>query len=195
VLIRKIESPKKITQYRSISLSNVISCLASKVLANRLKRFLPKMISENQSAFMSDHLITDNILVAFKTIHHINQKHSGKVGEMTLKLEMNKVFDRFEWGCLEKIMYKIGFHESWVKLMMRCVSTITYSININKQPRGYVIPFRGLRQRDPLSLFFLFLFYVEDLLVLIRKLVELGLLSGVASCPRAPEISHLSFCR
>ena len=90
VLIPKIKSLKKITQYRRISLSNVISYLALKVLANCLKPFLPKIISENQITLMSDRLITDNILVAFETMHHINQKRNVKVGEMALKLDMSK---------------------------------------------------------------------------------------------------------
>ena len=141
---------------------------------------------------MSDRLITDNNLVAFETMHHINTKHSGKVGEMTLKLDMSKVFDRVEWGCLEKIMYKMGFHDSLVKLMMRCVNTVTYSIKINGRPWGHITPFRGLRQGDPLSPF-LFLFCAEGLSALIRKSVKFGLLSGVAACPRGPKISHFFF--
>ena len=55
VLIPKVKNPTKVTQYRPISLSNVISRLASKVLANRLKSLLLDIISENQSAFMSSH--------------------------------------------------------------------------------------------------------------------------------------------
>jgi len=192
VLILKIKNPKKITQYRPISLTNVMSRIASKVLANHLRRFLPQIISENQSTFMSNRLITDNVLVAYETMHHINQKRSGKVGEMALKLDMSKAFDRVEWGCLEKIMSKMGFHESWVKLMMRCVSTVTYSIKINGRPRGHVTPSRGLHQGDPLSPF-LFLFCAKGLSALIRKSVEFGLLSGVAACPRGPKISHLFF--
>ena len=96
ILIPKVKNPTKITQYRPISLSNVISRLASKVIANRLKRFLPDIISENQSAFMSTHLITDNVLVAFETMHHLNQKRSGRVGEMALKLDMSKAL--IEWN-------------------------------------------------------------------------------------------------
>ena len=118
ILIPKIKNPTKITQYRPISLSNVISRLASKVIANRLKRFLPKIISEHQSAFMSERLITDNILVAFETMHYLNQKRTGKNGEMALKLDMSKAFDRVEWGFLRDVMIKMGFDDSWVNLMM-----------------------------------------------------------------------------
>lgn len=52
-LIPKVKNPTKITQYRPISLSNVVSRLASKVLANRLKTLFPHIIYENESAFMS----------------------------------------------------------------------------------------------------------------------------------------------
>ena len=70
--------------------------MSSKILANRLKQLFPHIISENQSAFMSKRLIIDNVLVAFKTMHHINQKKSGKVGEMVVKLDMSKAYDRVE---------------------------------------------------------------------------------------------------
>ena len=74
----------------------MISTVASKVLVNRLKLLFPHIISENQSASMSNRLITDNVLVPFETMHHISQKKSGKVGEMTLQLVMSKVYDRVE---------------------------------------------------------------------------------------------------
>lgn len=117
VLVPKTKNPTKVTQYRLISLCNVVSRFTSKVIANRLKRFLPHIVSENQSAFMSDRLITDNIIVAFETMHHLNQKRSGKIGEMALKLYISKAFDRVEWGCLEKIMQKMGFNDKWVSMI------------------------------------------------------------------------------
>ena len=58
---------------------------------------------------MSDRLITDNILVAFETLHHLKHKRKGKTGFMTLELDMSKAYYRVEWEYLEKVMMKIGF--------------------------------------------------------------------------------------
>ena len=92
---------------------------------------------------MSDRLITDNVLVAFETMHYHNKKKNGCVGEMALKLELNKAFDRVEWECLKQIVIKMGFNNRWVDLMMQCVSSVTYSIKINGTPRGKKTPTRG----------------------------------------------------
>ena len=59
--------------------------IASKVVANRLKTILSIIISENQCTFTKGHFITDNVLVAFETMHHISQKKLGNVREMALK--------------------------------------------------------------------------------------------------------------
>ena len=65
-------------------------------MANRLKKILPNIISDTQSAFMHGRLITDTVIVAFETMHHISQKKGGRVREMTFKLDMSKAYDRVE---------------------------------------------------------------------------------------------------
>ena len=59
-LIPKIQSSRRVTDFRPISLSNMLYKLIAKVLANRLQKFLPKIILETQSAFMAGRLITEN---------------------------------------------------------------------------------------------------------------------------------------
>jgi len=81
VLMPKIKDPKRVTDYR-LSLSNVIYKLASKTLAIRVKKILPKLISDTQSAFMHGRLIMDNVLVAFETMHHINRNGNGSSSGM-----------------------------------------------------------------------------------------------------------------
>lgn len=81
---------------RPIALCNVMYKILSKVLANRLRVVLPHIISENQSAFVKDRCITDNVLVAFEVIHHMNRKKHGMEWEVALKLDISKAYDRVD---------------------------------------------------------------------------------------------------
>ena len=91
VLIPKLKSPEKMSDYRPISLFNVIYKIISKVLANRMKKILPQLISPTQSAFVLGRLITDNILVAYETLHTMHGRKKGKNGSLALKLDISKL--------------------------------------------------------------------------------------------------------
>ena len=129
--------------------------LISKSIANRLKKILPKLISKFQNAFMSDYLITDNILVAFETLHHLKNKRQGKTGFMALNLDMSKAYDRVEWVFLEKIIKKLGFDDKWIVFISTCIRSVSFSVMVNGEPHGLFHPNRGLAssRRPSITLF------------------------------------------
>ena len=118
----------------------------SKVLANRLKKLLPSIIIEHQSAFTKGRLTFDNILVAFETLHSQQNYKGSNYGYMALKLDMSKVYNQVEWYYLEGIMRKVGFRWRWINLVMGCVKTVSYSILVNGEPYEIIFPTRGIRQ-------------------------------------------------
>ena len=133
------------TDYRPISLYNVAYKMASKVVANRMKSVLQEIIGENQSTFVAERLITDNVLVARELKSHISKKKKGKCGTMAVKLDISKVYNQVEWDCLQQIMQKLGFHKQWISIVMRCVTSVKYEVRINGQPCDLIQPTRGLR--------------------------------------------------
>ena len=191
-LIPKVKSPQKISEYCPISLCNVIYKIVSKVLANRLKGVLPEVVSDAQSAFVPERQITDNVLVVFEVMHCINQRGKGKEGLMAIKLDMSKAYNQVEWGFLEAMMWRMGFKDRWISLMMMCVTTVSYSVLINGEPKGKITPTRGLRQGDPITLY-LFLLCAEGLLVMLRRDESSENLRDISVCRGAPRVSHLLF--
>ena len=191
-LISKIKSPEKAKDFRPISLCNILYKIISKTIANCLKKLLPKLVSESQSAFLSNRLISDNILVAFETLHHLKSKRKGKTGLMALKLDMSKAYDRVEWIFLEKITEKLGFDRRCISLISSCIKSISFSVLVNGEPHGNFTPNRGLRQGDPLSPY-LFLLCVEGLHSLIQQAENSGSIKGVSLCSARPKVSHLFF--
>lgn len=119
---------------------------------NRLKLIMPFIISEYQSAFVPRRLITDNIIAAFESIHAIKRWGGSKLKKMILKLDMSKAYDRVEWDFLEAMLSRLGFNARWVNMIMDCISIVSYSVQVNGEATGMIVPTRGLRQGDPLPL-------------------------------------------
>lgn len=177
---------------RPISLCNVLYKLVSKVISNRLKSVFPLVISEAQSAFVLGRLITDNVLVAYELFHYLRKKKKGVTGHMAMKLDMSKAYDRVEWRFVEGMMLKLGFASSMVGLIMKCISSVSYSILYNGFPSKKFVPSRGLRQGDPISPF-LFLICAEGLSSLLKEAEIRKVIHGVRISRSVTPISHLFF--
>ncbi|XP_040379850.1 uncharacterized protein LOC121054416 [Oryza brachyantha] len=133
ILIPKVKNPQDIKLFRPISRCNVLYKICSKVIANRSKLLLEEVISEEQSAFVSGRIIADNVLVAYEV----------------------------EWDYLHGMLLKLGFAESFVNLVMKCVTTVSFFVRVNGKLTKSFKPSRGIRQGDPISPY-LFLICAEE---------------------------------
>jgi hypothetical protein len=167
VLIPKVSNPQDLSQYRPTSLCNVLYKLCSKTMANRLRQILDEVVSVEQSAFVPGRLITDNVLIAYECIHYL-RNNKGKAGGCAIKLDMVKIYDRVEWRYLDAIMRALGFPVSWCSLVMRCVSSVSFSVRVNGVFSDSFKPTRGIRQGDLISPH-LFLLCSEGLSSMIKK--------------------------
>ena len=111
---------------------------------------------------------------------------------MAIKLDMSKAYDRVEWPYLEAVMKKLGFNDRWIKLLMLCVTTVSYSILVNGEPKGLIHPSRGIRQGDPISPF-LFLLCTEGFHGLISQAAAQGDIRGYSLSRNSPRLTHLFF--
>ncbi|XP_074347003.1 uncharacterized protein LOC141685822 [Apium graveolens] len=192
VLIPKKENASCMKDLRPIALCNVLYKIVAKVLSNRLKLILPTLISEHQSAFVPGRSITDNVLVAFEIIHHMQRKKTREDGEIALKLDISKAYDRVDWDFLKVSMRGMGFSQKWIDWMMLCITTVSYEFSFNGSSVGPIQPTRGLRQGDPLSPY-LFLLCVEGLSNSLSNAAREGIIHGSQICPAAPVVTHLLF--
>ena len=90
---------------------------------------------------------------------------------MTRKLDMSKAYNRVEWQLLTNIMRNMGFCETWINLIFNCISSASYSILVNGEPKGNIVPTHGIRQGDPLSPY-LFLLCSEGLNRMLQRAAQ-----------------------
>jgi hypothetical protein len=74
ILIPKQSGSHSMNQFRPISLYNISYKIISKILANRLKAILPKIIFPLQSTFVLGRSIQENSIIAHELLHSFKLK-------------------------------------------------------------------------------------------------------------------------
>jgi hypothetical protein len=191
-LIPKTHGAKEIKDFRPISLVGEIYKIIAKVLANRMRRVMDRIISKPQNAFFKGRQILDSVLIANECLD--SRIKSGVPGVLC-KLDMEKAYDHVDWNFLLYLLKRCGFGERWCSWIKHCISSVRFSVLINGSPSGFFGSSRGVRQGDPLSPF-LFVLVMEAFSRMISAIYSRGLISGFSvgstEVDRV-EVSHLLF--
>ena len=191
VLIPKIDNPTFMKDFRPISLCNVVYKIITKVLTNRLRPFLPDIVSPLQGGFIPGRGAPDNIIVAQEILNFMKHTKSKK-GTLAFKIDLEKAYDRVDWRFLESTLIAFGFPIITVNLIMTCVRASSLSIMWNGNRLDSFAPRRGLRQGDPMSPY-LFVLCMERLACYISHKVVEGVWKPVSVTRGGPKFSHLMF--
>ena len=108
-LIAKTSSPSQISHFRPISLCSTIYKIILKILVNRMRPLLDRLISPFQSAFIPGRSIHDNILLTHEIMHKFRNMRT-KMAWTTIKLDMEKAYDQLEWDFILQCLQELGFH-------------------------------------------------------------------------------------
>jgi hypothetical protein len=173
-LILKIPGAISLKDFRPTSLVEGIYKILAKVLANRLKLIMEKVISKSQSAFIKGRQILDLILIANECLDSILR--FGEPG-VICKMDLKKAYDHVNWDFLLYMLRRCGFGGKWCPWIAHCISSVWFSVLVNGSPKSFFNSSRGLRQGDPVSSL-LFVFLMEVLSQMIFVAVNGSLLEG-----------------
>jgi ribonuclease HI/exonuclease III len=188
-LIPKEKGAKQLPRFRPISLCNTGYKIITKIIANRLKKMLPRLIPENQGGFVHGRQILDNIILVQEAIH---SSYTKKEKGMAIKLDLANAFDRVRHDFLFAVMQRFGFDQQFINWVKACIKAPWIAPLVNGRPAKFFQASRGLRQGCPLSP----MLYVLQASVLSYQLhyaLHNRALSGIKTAPSVKEVSHTQF--
>ncbi|GKU94470.1 hypothetical protein SLEP1_g7966 [Rubroshorea leprosula] len=188
-LIPKVENPHKIEDYRAISLSRVMYKILAKLLANRLRKVLEKIIGEQQMAFIEGRQLMDGVVIANEVIDEGKRKRKKS---FLFKVDFEKAYDKVSWDFIDYMLMRTGFTVTWRNWIKECLQLSMVSILVNGSPTQQFPVSKGIRQGDPLSPF-LFLLVAEGLNGLMQSAIEKNIFRGVRIGNGNLSVSHLQF--
>lgn len=148
-LVPKKDEVKMMRDYRPISCCNVLYKIISKIIARRLKSVLPKCITLNQSAFIKERLLMENVLLATELVKDYHKEDIST--RCAMQIDISKAFDSVQWSFLLNTLEAMGLPKKFIGWISTCITSASFSVQVNGELAGYFQNKRGLRQGCSLS--------------------------------------------
>ena len=147
-LPKKGKQRQFIKNWRPLSMLSVLYKIAAAAIANRIKPYLTKLISETQTGFVSGRYIGESTRLVYD-IMDFTERHD--ISGQLMLIDFEKAFDSISWNFIYKTLKFFGFGNNlvrWVQLFNQDITArvlqcgfMSDAINIE----------RGCRQGDPIS--------------------------------------------
>ena len=137
-----------VNNWRPISLLNTDYKILAHVLANRLQKVLPEVISKDQSGYLKGRNISINIRSIFDAIDHVEKTNSSG---LLAFLDFEKAFDKLNWTFIQKALECFGFGHKFREYVSILYTNIESCIINNGTTSKYFALTSGIRQGCPLS--------------------------------------------
>lgn len=92
----------------------------------------------------------DNAIICQEFVHPMRYIKAKK-GAIVIKVDLEKAYDRVEWGFVEHILMDTGVPGKLLNVIMKLVSSGSCRLVWNDDAIDSIKPSRGLCQGDPLS--------------------------------------------
>lgn len=148
-LVPKKTDTVEMRDYMPIACCNVIYKVVSKIIANRFKRILPRLVTENQSAFIEGRLLRENVLLASELVKDYHKEAVSP--RCVMKIDISKAFDSVQWEFVLQSLEAVGIPSRFIHWIRLCITTPSFSVQVNGELAGYFQSKRGLRQGCSLS--------------------------------------------
>ena len=146
VLISKIRGPETIGNYRPINLCNSVY----KIIVARIRLHLDTLVSPYQTAFIPGRRGVDSAIIVQELIHTIGRA-KGIKGSMTIKIDLERAYDRIEWSFIREMLINFNFPNNLIDIIISCVTLVSTSLLFNEGCLESFKPSRGIRQGNSLS--------------------------------------------
>ncbi|KAL3694644.1 hypothetical protein R1sor_008295 [Riccia sorocarpa] len=187
-LLPKNEEKQFIKNWRPISLLPFLYRLVSKILADRIKQIIPRLVDEEQTGFVEGRSIVDNV-ISLKLGQDIAV--STKQATLFCKLDFVKAFDRIEHIYIWDTLAAMDFHPRFIYLLQGLIATGRSKVSINGELTDSFALERGVRQGCSVSPL-LFALSTQPLMKLMREEEKCGRLTCLG-IPRGKTMLHRLF--
>jgi exonuclease III len=145
---KKDKDIRQLKNWRPLTLLNTDYKFVAKVMATKLQKVLPELISNDQNGCMKNRSTFSNIRSTIDIISHVNENNLH--GILTY-IDFHKAFDTVSWQFMQQVLKKMNFGDYFRKCVEIMYQNIESCVLNNGNASDFFKPTRGIRQGCPIS--------------------------------------------